>query len=172
MCIRDRDATATRVAEWEELFTGILRVEKSCNWGGYWGFAPLDQFATWRGIDQMFLDLTDRPAWVHEVISRLLAGRLAELDAWEKQGGLTLNNRSHYNGSGGVSYTSQLPQPGFDGRHVRPKDLWAMATAQIFSEVSPAMHEKFALHYERQFLARFGLTNYGCYEPLHNLSLI
>ncbi len=29
------------------------------------------------------------------------------------------------------------------------------------------MHEEFALQYERQWLARFGLTYYGCCEPLH-----
>ena len=164
----DWQATAAQEAALNDLFGGLLRIEKSGGWGGHWGFSPMDTFATWRGLDRMFLDLADRPAWVHEVMSRLLAGRLAELDAYEKQGALTLNNRNHYNGSGGVGYTDDLPQPDFDGAHIRPRDLWAMATTQIFSEVSPAMHEEFALRYERQFLARFGLANYGCCEPLHH----
>ena len=38
--------------------------------------------------------------------------------------------------------------------------------AQIFSEVSPEMHEEFALAYEKKFLNRFGLVYYGCCEPL------
>jgi hypothetical protein len=38
--------------------------------------------------------------------------------------------------------------------------------AQIFSEVSPAMHEEFALAYEARFLRRFGMAYYGCCEPL------
>jgi len=33
----------------------------------------------------------------------------------------------------------------YAGGPVRCRDLWAMATAQIFSEVSPSMHEEFAL---------------------------
>jgi hypothetical protein len=127
----------------------------------------MDLLIRWRGIDQLYLDLVERPEWVHRVMQRLLDARLAELDALEEQGAFTLNNRNHYNGSGGVGYTHELPQPDFDGAHVRAKDLWGMATAQIFADVSPAMHEEFAFRYERQFLERFGLANYGCCEPLH-----
>jgi hypothetical protein len=46
-------------------------------------------------------------------------------------------------------------------------DMWSSATPQIFSEVSPAMHERFALRYELRWLERFGLNCYGCCEPLH-----
>ena len=46
-------------------------------------------------------------------------------------------------------------------------DMWGFATAQIFSEVSPAMHEDFALQYEAPFLELFGLSCYGCCEQLH-----
>lgn len=44
--------------------------------------------------------------------------------------------------------------------------MWGFATTQIFSEVSPAMHEEFALQYERRWLGHFGLNAYGCCEPL------
>ena len=50
---------------------------------------------------------------------------------------------------------------------VRAIDIWGCAAAQIFSSVSPAMHEEFALQYERRWLERFGLSYYGCCEPLH-----
>jgi len=60
-----------------------------------------------------------------------------------------------------------LPASDFDGMRVRPKDLWGFATAQIFSEVSPAMHEEFALQHEKKVLELFGLNCYGCCEPLH-----
>ena len=151
----------------QELFAGILDVRLTLGWGGHIGWAPMDQFALLRGIDQLYLDLIERSAWVHAVMARLLAGKLAEIEALEAQGALELNNRSHYNGSGGVGYTHQLPAADYVGGPARCRDLWAMATAQIFSEVSPAMHEEFALTYERQFLERFGLANYGCCEPLH-----
>lgn len=163
----DWEKTRQDEARLQEIFAGILDVRLTAGWGGSIGWAPMDQFALLRGIDQLYLDLIERPEWVHAVMARLLAGKIAEIEALEAQGALRLNNRNHYNGSGGVGYTHQLPAADYTGGPVRSRDLWAMATAQIFSEVSPAMHEEFALTYERQFLERFGLANYGCCEPLH-----
>ena len=164
----DWEASARKLETVRELLDGILPVALTHGWGGHTGWAPLDQLIQWRGIDRLFEDLMDRPEWVHRVLQRMLDIRMAEIDQFEAQGALFLNNGQHYNGSGGVGYTRELPQPDFDGEHVRPQDLWAMATAQIFVSVSPAMHEEFALRYERQFLERFGLTSYGCCEPLHH----
>jgi hypothetical protein len=61
-----------------------------------------------------------------------------------------------------------LPLDDFDGTNVRLKDQWGFCTNQIFSEVSPAMHEEFGLENEKRFLELFGLNSYGCCEPLHN----
>jgi len=44
--------------------------------------------------------------------------------------------------------------------------LWGSATAQIFVGVSPEMHWEFALQHEMRWLERWGLTYYGCCEPL------
>ena len=38
--------------------------------------------------------------------------------------------------------------------------------AQIFSTVSPAMHDEFEIAYSARWYARFGLGYYGCCEPL------
>ncbi|MBT7297994.1 MAG: hypothetical protein HN849_00685 [Victivallales bacterium] len=161
----DWERTGRNQAQVREIFDGILEVRLAAGWGGW---APMDQLSAWRGIDQLYLDLIERPQWVHAVMQRLLDGKLGEIEALEAQGALRLNNRNHYNGSGGVGYTAQLPAEGYTKPAARCRDLWAMATAQIFSEVSPSMHEEFALTYERQFLERFGLANYGCCEPLHH----
>jgi len=40
--------------------------------------------------------------------------------------------------------------------------------AQIFSGVSPAMHQEFELDYAVRWYSRFGLVYYGCCEPLDN----
>jgi hypothetical protein len=48
-----------------------------------------------------------------------------------------------------------------------------MSEAQELAQVSPAQHEEFSLAYERELLAPFGLTGYGCCEPLeHKLDLV
>jgi hypothetical protein len=39
--------------------------------------------------------------------------------------------------------------------------------AQIFSEVSPTMHQEFELDYAARWYSRFGLVYYGCCDPLH-----
>jgi hypothetical protein len=164
----DWDATKRDVAHLEESLDGILRVEVTLIQGGYHRWTPMDVIAKWRGIQQLFMDLVEKPEWIHAIMSRLLKARLSELDQLYTQGALTLNNKSYYNGSGGLSYTRELPQPDFDGMHVRTKDMWGYAAAQVFSGVSPQMHEEFSFPYERRFLECFGLTHYGCCEPLHD----
>lgn len=143
----------------------ILPVEKR-GIPGSW-FAPWDELVRWWGVQEALTDLVMRPELVHQAMDRLVNAYLHRLDQWEQLNLLSLNNDNVRVGSGGYGYTSQLPQDDFNPDHVRPIDLWGCATAQIFSEVSPAMHEEFALQYEKRWLERFGLTYYGCCEPLH-----
>ncbi|MBN8217792.1 MAG: hypothetical protein J0L75_14200 [Spirochaetes bacterium] len=150
-----------RVSEWLE---GILPVEPVCPLGT--GIAPMDHYSQLRGLDRIFTDLVDEEAFVHEAMGRLVDGEIAMRRSLEAQGALTLNLRGHYAGSGGNSYTGSLPSPSYDGKRVTTRDLWGFAAAQIFSEVSPAMHEAFALEHERRFLDLFGLNSYACCEPL------
>jgi len=100
-------------------------------------------------------------------MDRLTSALISQLEQRERLGLLSLNNGNCRVGSGGLGYTELLPQKDFDGARVRSMDLWGSATAQIFSEVSPAMHEEFALKHELRWLERFGLNCYGCCEPLH-----
>jgi hypothetical protein len=147
-----------------EFFDGIFEVHIGGRDGGW--FAPMDEFVRWRGIEQTFLDMVDRPEFIHAWMEKLTWYHLYQLDQYEKHNVLTLNNGANGVGSGGLAFTDELPQKDFDGIHVRTKDQWGHATTQIFSEVSPAMHKEFALDYEARYLSRFGLCNYGCCEPL------
>jgi len=148
-----------------EIFGDILTVEKRgrCS---FW-YAPIDLFATWRGFDNLFIDMVERPKWLHKVLDFLVDCLLEELDFYEKNNILGFNHDINFQGSGGAPYTDELPQKDFDGIHIRTKDLWGHATTQIFSLVSPSMHEEFALQYEKRLLEKFGLSSYGCCEPLH-----
>lgn len=131
-----------------------------------WGEASLVRtLARLRGLDQIMWDMIDRPEWVHEAMSFLARGMSRIFDQIEVCDKLDLANTDDYVGSGGVAYTDELPGPGFDGR-VRLKHLWGFAEAQELSQVSPEMHEEFALQYQRPLLERFGLTCYGCCEPV------
>ena len=134
---------------------------------GTW-FAPWDELVRWWDVEKVLLDLVLRPELVHQAMDRLVNACLQRLDQWEELGLLSLNNTNVRIGSGGLGYTDELPQPDFDASHVRPVDMWGFATAQIFGAVSPEMHWEFALQYEKRWLDRFGLTYYGCCEPLHD----
>ena len=70
-----------------------------------------------------------------------------------------------------ANHSHTIPSPvlksdGFDPDKVRASDLWGCGTAQIFSAVSPAMHQEFDLASTLQWMKRFGLNYYGCCEPL------
>jgi len=149
------------------LYDGTLRVEK--RGPNFFWLTVMDTFIRWRGIQQMFVDLIERPKWIHEALEQITAGHLSSIEQIEKLGVLSPGNDNTTLGSGGYAWTDQLPQPDFDGEHVRLKDIWGRCATQIFTAgISPEMHDEFAIQYEKRILERFGLGTYGCCEPLHN----
>jgi hypothetical protein len=91
---------------------------------------------------------------------------MQKLDYLEANDLLSLNNDGTYVGSGGYGYTDELPQPGFNGK-VRCEDIWGFTESQETVGVSPGMYEEFIFPCEKPIMDRFGLTCYGCCEPLH-----
>jgi len=161
----DVGATEDHYARTVGVLGDILPVQKR-GAPGFW-FAPWDLLIRLWGVQEALQDLIMRPEFVHLAMDRLVSAYLHRLDQYEALGLLSLNNTNVRVGSGGLGYVDQLPQSDFDRERVRPIDLWGCATAQIFSDVSPRMHEEFALRYEKRWLERFGLNYYGCCEPLH-----
>jgi hypothetical protein len=162
----DEAETARRYDAMCDTFDGILEVQKKGLWGTW--SEPMDNFIQWRGIEQTLMDLIERPEWVHRWLGALVEYDIDRIQKAEQMGLLRLNNHDNFLITGGMLTTDELPASDFDGVHVRPKDLWGFSSTQIFSEVSPAMHEEFALQYESRFLSQFGLAYYGCCEPLHH----
>ena len=146
-------------------FGDVLPVRK-CGVVHQW-FAPWDELIRWWGVQEAMLDLALRPELVHHAMDRLVGAYLARLRQWRELNVLSVTPGNYRVGSGGLGYTADLPGADFDPGHVHPRNQWGCATAQIFSDVSPKMHEEFALQYERRWLRNFGLNYYGCCEPLH-----
>ena len=142
----------------------ILPVEKRGQ-PGFW-FAPWDELIRWWGVEKAMTDMVDRPSLVHAAMDRLVNAYLRRLDQYEEDNLLSRNDGNVRIGSGGLGYSNELPQADFCPERVRTSDLWGSGTAQIFVGVSPAMHEEFALQYERRWMSRFALNYYGCCEPL------
>lgn len=165
--IYDQETTERQYEQLSDVLSGIIDVKKrGVNVPVFW-IAPWDLLVTWWGVQEVLVDLVERPALVHHAIDRVMDAHLAVLDQLEAQDLLSLNNGYGRVGSGGLGYTDELPQPGYDPAHVRAKDLWGNTTSQILGSVSPRMHWEFAGQYEVRWLSRFGLNYYGCCEPLH-----
>ena len=150
----------------KNIFDGILTVQKQ-GAPGFW-FAPWDQLVEWWGVQEALMDLALRPDMVKRAMTRLVDAGIARLEQYEKINALSLNNGNILIGSGGPGYTDELPRPDFNPEHVRTIDMWGSSTAQILSEVSPEMHQEFALEFENRWLKKFSLNYYGCCEPLHH----
>jgi hypothetical protein len=105
---------------------------------------------------------------VHKAYERMVDAWMHELDQFEAQNLLGLDSNNTRIGSGGYGYTSQLPGNNFDPEYIRSNNMWGCSNAQIFSSVSPQMHWEFAIEHDLRWLKRFGLTYYGCCEPLDN----
>lgn len=158
----DQEATAQTQERAQEIFDGIMSVRMQ---GAAPAFTLWDTLVTWRGAENVLFDLADRPEFTHKIISRLTDAYLSKLDQLEQKGLLGHSQATiHCTGT----YTDELPASGFDPGHPRAKDLWTYGMAQIFSTVSPAMHQEFELDYAVKWYSRFGLVYYGCCEPLHD----
>jgi len=162
----DWELTEKRKKIVQEIFGESLKVE-IYGIGTIW-FAPWDWLVMVAGVEETLLSLAERPDFAHALIDRFVEVSLYRLEQFEKLKLLSPNNGNFRIGSGGFGYTSDLPDIPFSTLGIKPEQQWGCATSQIFSEVSPAMHKEFALNYEKKWLDKFGLTYYGCCEPLHN----
>jgi hypothetical protein len=156
----DKAATAKCVADLDEVFGGILKAVE--------GIGPpmlnvWDAIVMWRGAENVLVDLGERPEFVHKLMARATAAYTAVVDQLESLGAMTGPQEwIHCTGA----FTDELPAAGFVPGRARTKDMWVCGMAQIFSSVSPAMHQEFELDYMNPLYARFGLVYYGCCEPL------
>lgn len=142
-----------------EVFDGIMEVRMD-------GYTPAfniwDKMVEWRGVDDLLLDLLDRPEFMHKLMDRVTDISLDMLKKLEEKGLLSQPQAIvHCSGA----WTDELPQEHYNA-HPKAKDLWAYGMAQIFASVSPATHEEFEIEYAKRYYDKFGLVYYGCCEPL------
>jgi hypothetical protein len=129
-------------------------------------FTPWDYLIRWWGIEEAMIDMIDRPDMVHAAYDRMVKAWMVELDQFEEQNLLSLDNANVRVGSGGYGYASALPGAPYDPAHVRPKNMWGCSNAQILASVSPEMHWEFAMEHDLPWMRRWGLNYYGCCEAL------
>ncbi len=161
----DEDATKRAFSALSEVFSDLLNVNIYC---ALPHANMIGEATMLRGIEQIMLDMYERPQWLHQLMKFISDGVVNIVNFLEGNGHLSLNNRNHYNDSGGIGYTDELPSSDFDGKHVRLCDLWGFGVAQELAWVSPEQHEEFLLNYQLPILERCGLNAYGCCESYEN----
>jgi hypothetical protein len=156
--VYDPNATEESRAKMHDLLGDILPIRVTCGvpGPGAWLHGWATQLC---GVKELLEYLMDRPEWVHRLMGILRDGFLGLMDQYEAMGILTLNNT-------GTSACDDLPQPDFDGKRVRLKDLWGRGESQEFQGVGPRQHKEFLLDYQMPILKRSGITYYGCCEDL------
>jgi len=159
----DDEATDRALDLARETLGDLLAVRLKTTW--WWSVGMTWLLIRLRGLAQIMYDMFDHPDGLHRLMAFLRDGHQARLDFLEQNGLLSLNNDGSYVGSGGFGWTHELPQPDFDG-HVHTRDLWALAESQETVGISPHMFAEFVFPYQLPLLERFGLSCYGCCEPL------
>lgn len=159
-------ATLASFETMKDIFKDIIPVKKMGQ-SHIW-FTPWDYLIRWTGVTEAMMALVDDPDMVNAAVERLVDAWMVELDQFEEQNLLSLDNDNTRIGSGGYGYVSELPGEPYDPDYVRPRNMWGCTNAQVFSEVSPDMHWEFAVRHDLRWLSRWGLTYYGCCEPVQN----
>ncbi len=163
----DREKTSDWAAFLDEHFGDILPVRLRAN---YWWTTGL----TWTainliGLEPMMMAMYDNPEGLHRLMGFLRDECLHYIDWFESEGLLTLNNEADYVGSGSQGWTDELPQNDWtEGTPARLADLWGLSESQETVGISPKMFEEFIFPYQLPVISRFGLSYYGCCEPVHN----
>ncbi len=160
----DWETTDGCLAIARDVLGDLLTVRLKGTW--WWSLGLTCLAATFRGLQNMLCDFIENPGDLKELLAIISRGLLEKLDFLESKGLLSLNNDGTYVGSGGFGFTDELPQANFAGR-VRACDMWGFTESQETLHVSPAMYEEFIFPNEKPIMERFGLTCYGCCEPLH-----
>lgn len=124
---------------------------------GYLYCSPWDTITELRGLENVLIDMYDRPEHLHKIMQKFVSARTAELDFTEK-------------------YLDVDPE--FPGLHCTPgyvsglegkkglKAGWYRGMAQSFGVISPEMFKEFEFDYIKPLAERFAYTYYGCCEPL------
>lgn len=119
-------------------------------------FHPWDDITELRGLENVLMDLYDRPEYMHRLISFFCTAITAKLDFLEKNSHIDPNATDIHKTPGAIS---GLAEDGW-------KATWFRGTAQAFGCVSPEMVDEFEIDYIKPIAERFGYTYYGCCEAL------
>jgi len=134
-------------------------------WAGLFFFGLTWQIFRFIGNDHLLYWVYDEPDTIHKLMRYTLDERMRFFRYLEEEKLLVPNTDTQMAGPRFYGYVSDLPSPDYEGE-VTLKDLWAWPESQEGTNYSPEMFGEFVLPYLAEASAQFGLTYYGCCEPV------
>ncbi len=126
-------------------------------------FIPWDEISKYRSVTAVLYDMLDRPEFVHKTVRKFADMAFEQKRQLIELGALTAApDLVHCSGA----HCYDLPSGNYNEEKPTPADTWVAGMAQMFSAVSPDMHNEFEIEYALPYYADFGHVYYGCCEPL------
>ena len=159
----NEEATAQNVARVRDAIGDLLEVDvdRATFYRSFLGDLSYDSTML-RGLEQLMVDMMERPEWLHRLMGFLRDGVLTCHEECEAAGDWRLTS----GGNQAMCYSLELPDPKPNSASVKRSRLWCFAAAQEYAWVGPRMHEEFLLRYQVPIMRNFGLVAYGCCEDL------
>lgn len=130
-----------------------------------WYFGISQHIIELMGMEALMYAMIDTPEAVVDLYN-FIADDILKVVRWqEENGALRPNVGNNYAGSGSYGFTHELPQ----GEPLRPSMMWGNLNSQETVSISPAMYHEFVFPAYVKVAKEFGLTYYGCCEPVHSI---
>ena len=152
-----KEEEKAEIARWADvLFEGILP----------WRFTGLvmhlgawDTIAYWMGVENLYMELMDRPEMMHALMEKMTEGYLSMIRQASEMH--IMDTAEHY------CHCSHTYRP--DDPPLLPgtsREAWAFGLAQPFTAVSPRITEEFECAYMKRIFPHFRHIYYGCCDRL------
>ncbi|HCE44435.1 MAG TPA: hypothetical protein DET40_12880 [Lentisphaeria bacterium] len=163
----NRESTLEHLENCGDAFGDILDVGIG---GQYFWTTGLTQTAIdLIGLENLMLYMFDNPDGLKRLMKFLSDDMSNYMDQLEHLDLLAYNNGNNGIGSGNWGLTSQLPSESKPAeKPIRFKHLWGFCESQETVGVSPEMFAEFIWPYQKPLMERFGMTYYGCCEPVED----
>lgn len=130
-----------------------------------WYFGISQHIIELMGMEALMYAMIDTPEAVVDLYN-FVTDDILKVIRWQEENGLLRPNvGNNYAGSGSYGFTDELPK----GDPIRPAMMWANLNSQETVSISPAMYHDFVFPSYVRVAREFGLTYYGCCEPVHTI---
>lgn len=122
-----------------------------------------DKISQWMGVENCYMELLDRPEFLHAIMEKLTQGILHQIESVNHLGAFDVtSNLTHCS----HTFSDDLPVESCNLEFGTTENGWAFGMAQLFTAVSPDITEEFEIPYMNRIYPHFGAIYYGCCERL------